>query len=58
MVALMDWMFYLTIFAVLFAFIAVMLSVRYLLNRRLEKIEKERQREAQARRTAESNSGL
>jgi len=58
MVALMDWMFYLTIFAVLFAFIAVMLSVRYLLNRRLEKIEKERQREAQAQRTAESNSGL
>jgi hypothetical protein len=54
----MDWMFYLTIFAGLFGFITVILSVRYLLNKRLQKIEKKRQMEAQARHTAETNSGL
>lgn len=54
----MDWMFYLTIFAILFGFITVILSVRFLINRRLQKIEKKRQMEAQARHTAESNSGL
>jgi Tfp pilus assembly protein PilO len=57
-VAIMDWMFYLIIFAILFGFITVILSVRFLINRRLQKIEKKRQMEAQARRTAESNSGL
>ena len=54
----MDWMFYLTIFAILFGFITVILSIRYLINRRLQSVEKKRQMEAQARHTAESNSGL
>ena len=54
----MDWMFYLIVFAVLFSILAVLLSIRILLGRRLEKIEKKRQLEENARQTAESNSGL
>ena len=54
----MDWMFYLIIFAVLFGFIAVILTVRYLLERRLENHEKKRRVEEEARQIAQSNSGL
>lgn len=54
----MDWMFYLIIFAVLFGFIAVILTVRYLLERRLENHEKRRRVEEEARQLAQSNSGL
>ena len=52
----MDWMFYLSIFAVLFGIIAVILTVRYLLERRLEKHEKKRRVAEEARQIAESNS--
>jgi regulatory protein YycI of two-component signal transduction system YycFG len=54
----MDWMFYLTVFLVLFVLIAILLSVRFFLGKRLEKIERKRQMEEEARQIAESNSGL
>jgi F0F1-type ATP synthase assembly protein I len=54
----MDWAFYFMIFGVLIGFFAVILSVRYFLNRRLAKIEKEHQMEEEARQIARSNSGL
>ena len=54
----MDWMFYLIVFLALFAFVAVLLTIRYLMSKRLEKIERKRQMEEDARQSAESNSGL
>lgn len=54
----MDWMFYLVIFAVVFGFLAVMQTIRYVLSRRLEKEEKKRRMEEDARQISESNSGL
>ena len=54
----MDWMFYLIVFLALFALIATILTVRFLLAKRLDKIEKKRQMEEEARQLAESNSGL
>ena len=54
----MDWMFYLVIFAALFGFVAVFLTIRHLLERRLERHEKQRRMDAEARQIAESNSGL
>lgn len=54
----MDWMFYLTVFLVMFALIATLLTIRYLMGKRLDKIEKKRQMEEDARQIAESNSGL
>lgn len=54
----MDWMFYLTLLVVLFSIIAVIGSVRYLMNKRLEKLERKQQMEEEARQIAESNSGL
>ena len=56
--SIMDWMFYLIVFLALFAFIAVLLTIRYLMSKRLEKIERKRQMEEDARQAAESNSGL
>jgi flagellar biosynthesis/type III secretory pathway M-ring protein FliF/YscJ len=54
----MDWMFYLILLFVLFGFVAVISIVRYVMNRRLEKLEREAQMEKEARQIAESNSGL
>jgi ethanolamine transporter EutH len=54
----MDWISYLTISAVLLGFFAVVLTVRYFLNRRLTNIEKKRQMEEDARQASMSNSGL
>jgi hypothetical protein len=54
----MDWMFYLVVFAVVFGFLAVMQTFRYILSKRLEKEEKKRRMEQEARQTSESNSGL
>jgi hypothetical protein len=54
----MDWIFYLTAFLVLFGLMAALLSIRYFIHRRLEKYEKKRHMEEQARETAKSNSGL
>ena len=54
----MDWMFYLIVFLVLFGLIAMILTVRFFLGKRLEKIERKRRIEGEARQIAESNSGL
>jgi hypothetical protein len=54
----MDWTFYLVSVGVLFGTIALMLSIRYLLNKRLEKAEQKARMEEEARQTAETNSGL
>ena len=54
----MDWMFYLVVFAIVFGFLAVMQTIRYVLSRRLEKEEKKRRMEEEARQISESNSGL
>jgi Tfp pilus assembly protein PilO len=54
----MDWMFYMIVFLALFAFVAVLLTVRYFMSKRLEKIERKLQMEEEARQTAKSNSGL
>ena len=52
-------MSYLIVFLVLFGLIATILTVvRFLLGKRLEKTEKKRQMEEEARQIAESNSGL
>jgi len=42
----------------LFVFIAALMTVRYFLGKRLEKIEQKRQMEDEAPQTAKSNSGL
>ena len=55
---MMDWEFYLVVFLVLFAFVATLLIVRHFIDKRLEKIEKQRQMKEETRQTAESNSGL
>ena len=36
----MDWMFYIMIFAIVFGFLAIMQTIRYVLSKRLEKKEK------------------
>jgi len=54
----MDWMFYLIVFLTLFALITTMLTIRYFMGKRLEKLERKRQMEEDAKQTAESNSGL
>jgi len=54
----MDWMFYVIIFAIVFGFLAIMQTVRYVLSTRLEKEEKRRRMEEEAREISESNSGL
>ena len=54
----MDWMFYIVVFAVVFGFLAVMQTIRYVLSKRLEKEEKKRRMEEEARQISESNSGL
>ena len=54
----MDWMFYLTLLIVLFSIIAVIGIFHFLMNKRLLQLEKKKQMEAEARQTAESNSGL
>ena len=54
----MDWMFYLTLLVVLFSIIAVLGTFRYLMNKRIEKIERKHRIDEEARQTAESNSGL
>ncbi len=55
----MDWTSYLIVFLVLFGLIAPILTVvRFVLGKRIEKTEKKRQMEEEARQIAESNSGL
>ena len=54
----MDWMFYITVFIVLFSAVTVLLTIRYLLHRRLDRTEEKRQKEKAAQQIAESNSGL
>jgi flagellar biosynthesis/type III secretory pathway M-ring protein FliF/YscJ len=54
----MDWMFYIYVFLVLFGIVAVLLSVRILMNRRIEKFEEKRRMEQEARQISETNSGL
>ena len=54
----MDWTFYAVVFAVLFGIVAIMLSARFILNRRMDQVEEERRKEEEARQTAETNSGL
>jgi hypothetical protein len=54
----MDWTFYAIVLGVLFFGISTMLAIRYLLGMRLEKLEKKRRMEEEARQIAESNSGL
>ena len=54
----MDWMYYLIIFAVIFSLLAVLKTVHYLLNRRLEKHEKKRRIKEETQQISESNSGL
>ena len=54
----MDWVFYLTLLVVLFSIIAVLSTFRYLMNKRIEKIEAKARLDDEARQTAESNSGL
>lgn len=55
---IMDWIFYVTVLGVLFFAISALLAIRYLLNLRLERLEKKQRKEEEARQTAESNSGL
>jgi len=54
----MDWIFYATVLGVMFFAISALLAIRYLVNLRLERLEKKQQKEEEARQTAESNSGL
>lgn len=54
----MDWTFYLVVFGILFGLFVVLLTFRFFVSRRLERLEKERQTEEDARQTAKSNSGL
>jgi Flp pilus assembly protein TadB len=54
----MDWMFYLILLIVLFSIITVIGTVRYIVNRRIERREKKLQLEKEAQQIAESNSGL
>lgn len=54
----MDWMFYLYVFLILFSFVAAILALRFLMNKRIEKHEKKRRMEEEARQIAETNSGL
>jgi len=54
----MDWASYLVVFPVLFAFIATLMTIRFFMDKRLEKMEEKRLVEEEARQTAESNSGL
>ncbi len=54
----MDWNFYLIVFAVLFGIFVILLTFRFLVGKRLEKIERKRQMEDEVRQIAESNSGL
>ena len=54
----MDWAFYLAIFVALFGLFVTLLTVRFLVGKRFERLERERQLEQEARQTAESNPGL
>lgn len=54
----MDWVFYLTVGAILFVVIVVALAARYLLMLRLEEAQRKEELEQEARDTAEANSGL
>ena len=54
----MDWNYYLIAFVMLFGLFVILLTVRFLVGKRLEKRESKRQMEDEARQTAESNSGL
>lgn len=54
----MDWMFYLVAMAVMFGIAVVLLTIRALVNRRLEAREKKLREDREARQVAETNSGL
>lgn len=55
---MMDWMFYLYVAVVLFSVLAVILTIRHFLDRRLERLEQKRRMEEETRQVADSNSGL
>jgi len=54
----MDWTFYLASLGILFGVMAVLLSARYIVNRRFDQREKQRRMEKEARQISETNSGL
>ena len=54
----MDWTFYLVSLGILFGTIAVLLTVRFFVNKRLDKREQKLRMEKESRQTAETNSGL
>jgi hypothetical protein len=54
----MDWTFYLVSLGILFGTIAVLLAVRFFVNRRLDRREEKLRMEREAQQTAETNSGL
>jgi len=54
----MDWMFYVYVFLILFGFVVAVLTLRMVMNRRIERFEEKRRMEKETRQTAETNSGL
>ena len=57
-IVIMDWMFYFYVFVILLSIIAVLLTIRHMLIKRHEKLEKKQQIEEDAQQIAKSNSGL
>jgi membrane protein implicated in regulation of membrane protease activity len=55
---IMEWSFYLILAGVLFALIVAVVALRYFIDRRLAAHEANKRTEEEARKTAESNSGL
>lgn len=54
----MDWEFYGILFLILFGIVALLLSIRLVLSRRIDRYEAKRRVEEEARRVSETNSGL
>ena len=54
----MDWAFYGILFVVLFGIVALILSIRFILGRRLDYYEKKRRLEEETKQISETNSGL
>jgi regulatory protein YycI of two-component signal transduction system YycFG len=54
----MDWEFYGILFFVLFGIVAILLTVKFLFDKRIEHYEQKRRKEKEARQISETNSGL
>lgn len=54
----MDWEFYGILFLTLFGIVALLLSIRFILGRRIDRYEEQRRVEEEARQISETNSGL